>query len=124
MTVTVTTFLAPLCSRKGPQDNADGDGFFFVDDGMVAVHHELKQIGIFENAHITTEFGNVPVLKINLQAATQIEFKKIRSTHNNFEGGRVRITGIFDRGYEEIVTIKLYTVEYKRLGRLLRDIGV
>ena len=116
---TLTTFRSPLCSRKGPQDSIDSEGFFFVDDGMIAVHHELKRIGIFENGVDT-----IPVLEINLQTATQITFKKIRSSNNTFAGGRVRITGIFDRGYEETVTIKMYTDEYKRLGRLLRSIGV
>jgi hypothetical protein len=118
---TLTTFGSPLCSRKGPHDSIDSEGFFFVDDGMIVVHHELKRIGIFENADI---IKNLPVLDINLQEATQITFKKIRSSNNTFEGGRVRITGIFDRGYKETVTIKMYTNEYKRLGRLLRDIGV
>ena len=116
---TLTTFRSPLCSRKGPQDSIDSEGFFFVDDGMIAVHHELKRIGIFENGVDT-----IPVLEINLQTATQITFKKIRSSNNTFEGGRVQITSIFDRGYEETVTIKMYTDEYKRLGRLLRSIGV
>ena len=119
MTATLTTFGSPLCSRKGPHDSIDSEGFFFVDDGMIVVHHELKMIGIFENGVDT-----IPVLEINLQTATQITFKKIRSSNNTFAGGRVRITGIFDRGYEETVTIKMYTDEYKRLGRLLRSLGV
>ena len=119
MTATLTTFGSPLCSRKGPHDSIDSEGFFFVDDGMIVVHHELKMIGIFENGVAT-----IPVLEINLQTATQITFKKIRSSNNTFAGGRVRITGIFDRGYEETVTIKMYTDEYKRLGRLLRGLGI
>ena len=121
MTATLTTFGSPLCSRKGPHDSIDSEGFFFVDDGMIVVHHELKMIGIFENADI---IRSAPVLEINLTTATQITFKKIRSSNNTFAGGRVRITGIFDRGYEETVTIKMYTDEYKRLGRLLRSLGV
>ncbi|OEU23584.1 hypothetical protein FRACYDRAFT_233759 [Fragilariopsis cylindrus CCMP1102] len=116
---TLTTFGSPLCSRKGPHDSINSEGFFFVDDGMIVVHHELKMIGIFENGVDT-----IPVLEINLTTATQITFKKIRSSNNTFEGGRVQISGIFDRGYEETVTIKMYTNEYKRLGRLLQSIGV
>jgi hypothetical protein len=42
LAATLATFGSPLCSRKGPHDSIDSEGFFFVDDGMIVVHHELK----------------------------------------------------------------------------------
>jgi hypothetical protein len=100
---TLTTFVSPLCSRKGPHGSIDSEGFFFVDDGMIVVHHELNRIGIFENADT---IKNVPVLEVNLQVATRITFKKIRSSSSTFEGGRVRITGIFDRVMKTLLLLK------------------
>jgi hypothetical protein len=120
MNPTVTTFSAPLCFRKGPQDN--DEGFFIVDIAIVAVHHELKTVAIYEKKTIGNG-GNVPVLQINIPTdLTKIEYRKIRSANNNFEGGRITIEGIFDQGYEEKITIKLCLEQYKSLSRLLRDL--
>jgi hypothetical protein len=122
MAPTVTTFSAPLCFRKGPHDN--DEGFFIVDTAIVAVHHELRTLAIYEKETIDNG-GNVPVLQFNIQTdVTKWEFRKIRSASDNFEGGRITIEGIFDRGYEETITIKLCCVEqYKCLARLLRDLS-
>jgi len=117
MNPTVTTFSAPLCFRKGPQDN--DEGLFIVDTAIVAVHHELITIAIYEKKTISNG-GNVPVLLINIPTdVTKIEYRKIRSANNNFEGGRITIEGSFDRGYEETITIKLCLEQYKSLSRLL-----
>ena len=121
MNPTVTTFSAPLCFRKGPHD--DDEGTFIVDTAIVAVHHELITLAIYEKKTIGNG-GNVPVpvlvLKINIPTdVTKIEYRKIRSANNNFEGGRITIEGMFDRGYEETITIKLCLEQYKSLSRLL-----
>jgi hypothetical protein len=119
MNPTVTTFSAPLCFRKGPQDN--DEGLFTVDTAIVAVHHELITLAIYEKK-TTGDGGNVPVLvlQINIPTdVTKIDCRKIRSANNNFEGGRIRIEGMFDRGYEETITIKPCLEQYKSLSRLL-----
>jgi hypothetical protein len=117
MNPTVTTFSAPLSFLKGPQDN--DEGFFIVDIAIVAVHHELITLAIYENKTIGNG-GSVPVLQINIPTdVTKIEYRKIRSANSNFEGGRITIEGSFDRGYEETITIKLCLEQYKSLSRLL-----
>jgi len=124
MSPTVTTFSGPLCLRNGPHNN--GEGFFIVDTAIVAVHHELRTLAIYEKETFVNG-GNVPVpvLQFNMQTdVTKWDFRKIRSANGNFEGGRITIEGIFDRGHKEKITITLCCVElYKCIARLLRDLS-
>ena len=51
-----------------------------------------------------------------------LEFKKIRSAHGNFLGGRVITEGAFNHGFYKRVVIKMDEKEYLRLGRLLKQL--
>ena len=122
-----SVFQAPLCLRKGPEDN--GEGFFIVETGIIVVNHETKIMDIYEKEMFDCSppaFFPPPLLSIPLENSSThgIDLQKIRSEHDNFRGGRVRITGFFDRDMYETVTIKMYLFEFNRFGRVLKRLGI
>jgi|TARA_B110001452_G_C15202191_1_gene417176 hypothetical protein len=119
------TIDASLCLRKDA-DSA-GDGYFFVNHGIVTLNHKEKLINIYEKETFLLDgYDSTPALQINLvqRNALKIKFKTIYSSHYNCKAGKVVLTGVFDRGKEEIVTIKISNIEdYKLLAKSLKKNG-
>ena len=118
-------FSAPTCLRWGPHDNPEGDGFAFVADGVIVVHHDLKSLTIFEHeeCHNNDDGSAKARFFVNLQSsAVRLNFKKIRSSNSNFLGGRVVIEDGSNQGLFARVIIKTETDEHLRLGRLLKQL--
>ena len=118
----LVTINTPFCLRKDAGDTSEGGGFFFVNTGILVFRDDTMMITIYEGETFWTNGGydSIPALRINLETVVSIKFKKIYSTGLNFEGGMMRITGMFDRENQEIVTIKMSRTDYKLLAMLLK----
>ena len=122
----LVTINTPFCLRKDVGDASEGEGFFFVNNGILVFRDDTLMISIYEEETFRTNGGydSIPALRINLQTVASIKFKKTYSTNLNFEGGMMKITGVFDRETEEIVTIKMNRTDYKLLATLLKEMDL
>ena len=130
--MTHSTFIAPYCYRarcdnaifRDLQRPSDNEGFFFVLCGVIEIHHEAKELLVYEKEEWRN--GQAPaLLAINLSdRLTNIEFQLIRSRSSRYEAGRIRITCLADRGFVERITLKMTQETYRRIGRLLVSIGI
>ena len=120
----LVTINTPFCLRKDV-GASEGEGFFFVNNGILVFRDDTMMISIFEGETFRNGgYNSTPALQINLQTVASITFKKIYSTGLNFEGGMMTITGVFDRENEEVVTIKMNRTDYKLLAMLLKEMDL
>ena len=122
----LVTINTPFCLRKDVGDASEGEGFFFVDNGILVFRDDTMMFYIYEGETFRTNGGynSIPALQINLRTVASIKFKKTYSTGLNFEGGMMTITGVFDRESQEIVTIKMNRTDYKLLATLLKEMDL
>ena len=121
----LVTINAPFCLRKDVDDASEGEGFFFVNNGILVFRDDTMMFYIYEGETFRNGgYNSIPVLHINLRTVASIKFKKTYSTGLNFEGGMMTITGVFDRESEEIVTIKMNRTDYKLLATVLKEMDL
>ena len=127
------TIEAPYCLRKD-NDNVAGtstsgdtrDGFYIVDQGILVSYIDEKMIRIYERDSFQSNgYNSTPALQINLQTVASMRFMKFVSKRLSHAGGMMVVTGVLDRGKEEIVTIKMENRDnYKLLVESLKAMGI
>ena len=113
----LVTINAPFCLRKDV-GHASEEGFFIVDKGVLVCRDDTMMINIYEEETFRTNgyVNSIPALQINLQTVASIRFQKVISTSSHpYEGGKMIVTGVFDREQEEIVTIKMMNRDHFNL---------
>ena len=113
----LVTIYAPFCLRKDV-GHASEEGFFIVDKGVLVCRDDTMMINIYEEETFRTNgyVNSIPALQINLQTVASIRFQKVISTSSRpYEGGKMIVTGVFDREQEEIVTIKMMNRDHFNL---------
>ena len=121
----LVTINTPFCLRKDVGDANEGEGFFFVNNGILVFRDDTMMFYIYEGETFQNGgYNSIPALQINLRTVASIKFKKTFSTGLNFEGGMMTITGVFDRENEEVVTIKMNRTDYKLLATLLKEMDL
>ena len=73
-----------------------------MDNGAICIEAGTGSLFIYKRDNLTT-----PIMTINI-CLTHIQLFKTHSAHNNFLGATMQLTGWFDRGHREIVTIKMH----------------
>lgn len=118
-----STIYSPLCLRFNPETD-NGEGFFFVDTGLIVIDHATKCMRVYEHDEWSSGVANIRFEVELKRNDIQLRFRIIRSGHSNFEGGRLQLKGIFDRGYYEILTFKMPTQEFYRLTTVINNLGI
>ena len=116
--MTLLFFNVPFILRanKSVSSSANDEGFFVCDYGSVVLDTETKTLKIIEQENDDVK------LTILLGQVTLIECRPFKSKGRRFKGGKICLHGIFDRGVEERVTIKMDTAIFRHFAAVLHGV--
>ena len=119
--MTLLHFHTPFILRanKGPQGTFQNEGFFVCDDGAIVLDTVNQIIIVIENED-RDQMANARLV-IPLTKVSRIKAKRFRSTGRNYSGGQVCLHGVFDRGVEERITIKMEMETFAMLTGALHE---
>ena len=115
--MTTYSFEAPFILRlnKMTMQDIGDEGFFVCEYGCVLFDTETRILKIID------QDDNEEKLTMSLTQVTLIECRPFKSKGGNFKGGKVCLHGVFDRGVEEKITIKMNTGTFRHFGQVLKQ---
>ena len=120
-----TVYRTPFCSRTKVDVHTRPDDFgkYFVDIGVLVLSDDCRELRIYEEAEWDEmkDYAS-PVLTVHLVPwLVSVKFKKFRSAQSSYRGGRLTLTGVFDRSIYERITFLLQQQEFNTLRHKIKE---